>query len=129
VVTHTGRTYYPTPSCWSLPRLDPRLREQKSQRVVLVVAHAFRDEVDQASFRSNTTVKTHVTPGLAKLDLRDRVQAVAIAYETWLSRPSEDATSAATAGRSAPHRATPERACCLFGSVMLRRRGCRRCVG
>jgi DNA-binding NarL/FixJ family response regulator len=37
---------------------------------------------------SEATVKTHVGRILAKLELRDRVQAVIFAYETRLIRPS-----------------------------------------
>jgi DNA-binding NarL/FixJ family response regulator len=36
---------------------------------------------------SNATVKTHVGRVLAKLGLRDRVQAVVLAYETGIIRP------------------------------------------
>jgi DNA-binding NarL/FixJ family response regulator len=39
---------------------------------------------------SEATVKTHVARILAKLDLRDRVQAVVFAYETRLVSPGED---------------------------------------
>jgi DNA-binding NarL/FixJ family response regulator len=35
-------------------------------------------------------VKTHVAHALAKLDLRDRVQAVVFAYESGLIEPGDD---------------------------------------
>ena len=39
-------------------------------------------EIGQELYISETTVKTHVTHILQKLDLRDRVQAVVLAYQT-----------------------------------------------
>ena len=41
-------------------------------------------EIGQALFISDTTVKTHVTRLLQKLDLRDRAQAIVLAYRTGL---------------------------------------------
>jgi DNA-binding NarL/FixJ family response regulator len=45
-------------------------------------------EIGQQLFLSEATVKTHVTRILAKLQLRDRVQAVVLAYEVGLTRPA-----------------------------------------
>jgi DNA-binding NarL/FixJ family response regulator len=39
-------------------------------------------EIGQELYISETTVKTHVTHILQKLNLRDRVQAVVLAYQT-----------------------------------------------
>lgn len=49
-------------------------------------------EVAKALHLSEGTVKTHVTHILGKLDVRDRLQAVVLAYETGLVRPGDDSS-------------------------------------
>jgi DNA-binding NarL/FixJ family response regulator len=46
-------------------------------------------EMAGALFVSDSTVKTHVARVLTKLGLRDRAQAVIVAYETGLVRSGE----------------------------------------
>ena len=46
-------------------------------------------EIGQELYITDATVKTHITHILQKLDLRDRVQAVVLAYETGLSDTDE----------------------------------------
>ena len=49
-------------------------------------------EIARDLFVSEATVKTHVAHLLAKLELRDRAQAIIAAYETGLVRPGADAS-------------------------------------
>ena len=46
-------------------------------------------EIASDLFLSEATVKTHVAAVLRKLELRDRTQAVVLAYETGIVRPGE----------------------------------------
>jgi DNA-binding NarL/FixJ family response regulator len=53
-----------------------------------LVAHGLSNtEIADQLVLSGATVKTHVTRILSKLDLRDRVQAVVLGYETAIIRP------------------------------------------
>jgi DNA-binding NarL/FixJ family response regulator len=46
-------------------------------------------EIARELFLSQATVKTHVSRILTKLGLRDRAQAVVVAYEAGLVRPGD----------------------------------------
>ena len=73
-------------------RVPPELAElsPRELEVLRLVARGLsNEEVAEQLIVSRATVKTHVANILQKLRLRDRIQAVVLAYETGLVRPGE----------------------------------------
>ncbi len=75
-----------------IPRPDPpkeveELSERERDVFRLLAGGLSNAEIGSELYISETTVKTHVTHILQKLKLRDRVQAVVLAYQTGLFEP------------------------------------------
>jgi DNA-binding NarL/FixJ family response regulator len=79
VIKQFMRIPQPTPS----KKFDD-LTERELDVFRLIAGGLSNVEIGQELYISDTTVKTHITHILQKLNLRDRVQAVVLAYETGL---------------------------------------------
>ena len=75
-----------------LPQNEPALADLTSRELevlTLIARGRSNAEIGAELFISDATVKTHVKRVLAKLGLRDRVQAVVLAYETGIVQPGD----------------------------------------
>jgi DNA-binding NarL/FixJ family response regulator len=73
---------HPTP-----PKELDELTDREREIFRLIAAGRSNSEIGQELYISETTVKTHVTHVFQKLNVRDRVQAVVLAYQAGLVGP------------------------------------------
>jgi DNA-binding NarL/FixJ family response regulator len=79
VINQFTRVPRPSP-----PEALAELTEREREIFVLIADGLSNAEIGERLFISDTTVKTHITHLFQKLGLRDRVQAVVLAYRTGL---------------------------------------------
>jgi DNA-binding NarL/FixJ family response regulator len=72
-----------------VPRVLQHLTQRELEVFTMISRGLANDQIAKSLVVSEATVKTHVNRILAKLNLRSRVQAVVLAYESGLIRPGE----------------------------------------
>jgi DNA-binding NarL/FixJ family response regulator len=88
-------THIPHPT---LPPGIDELTERERDILSLIAEGLSNSEIGERLYISETTVKTHVTHILQKLNLRDRVQAVVLAYQSGLVAQNQPTHTGSPAG-------------------------------
>jgi DNA-binding NarL/FixJ family response regulator len=85
VIKQFARAGRPAP-----PRQVDQLTERELDVFRLIARGLSNAEIGRELYISDTTVKTHITHILQKLELRDRAQAIVLAYETGIFDAGRD---------------------------------------